>query len=968
MRGGDAVTATALLDRIARELKTDSAHVRGAIDLLDAGLSAPFIGRFRRSAVGGLNENQIRRIHVRRRALEELDRRRNTILRALEKEESVKPADIARIEACMDRFELEDLFLPHRRPEPEVQLSLDRGLGSLADALVVAVAASAEIEEAAPETQDEASAEEGEGADVAAEAAELSAEESSEGAEEVAAEGEPAAEAEEVAAEGEPAAEAEEVTAEDEPAVEAAEESEEEPAASAEEPDEAAEDGESAPEPEDAAQEAETSSEGDEASETASSDAEEESAAETSESKAPAKPAPTVSEESLAQPDLTPELALLCRDYVNPDKGIHTEAEALEGAIRILSDRLGRNPRLRSTLRSLLRKHGVLKVRPLVEASKAGRHKSLMKLNQPLRQIQGHKLLSLRRAQKDRVLSTRITVDHSHGMEKVQAALCKKPNPAFSGVHRVTSARALDRRLIPMLEEEIRLELKERADEEALRFLAQHLRRVLLTDPHTRRTPTAGFLVDPKGDWVIVVLDPDGVPIGEPLQIAVSGRSTEEIAADLAPLGEHKLDALALGNGKSSRAVLTKLREAVAAAKLNFFCFLVSDAGLASYANSEYARKELPDKSVHVRMAISSARRLQDPLRELLKVDPRHMGLGPQQGLVSKANVKRVFRDVIESCVSYVGCDLNLAPAQQLSYLPGLDMKAAEKLVARRTERPFERLEELREEGLLDESAWTSAAAFLRIRGSSEPLDRTNLHPEQYAVARRLIEAAGSTPEEAVGKANSLKGLKRADFDVDPDTWRDLLREISYPGRDPRRSLRRPQLLDPETDHSRLTAGRVLEGVVASVSNFAAFVDVGMEQDAILHVSEITDRYVRDAREVLSVGQCVRAKIMESSDKRMTLTLKRVPRKDDPRAKPERAKPQAGPQSRTRRDGMGGAKQPRQFGGPGRGGRSGPGGGRRDGRRKKGEENIRVDLKEVNKDGEGSNYNPFADFFKDSES
>ncbi|MCH2107433.1 MAG: hypothetical protein MK291_12415, partial [Planctomycetes bacterium] len=391
------MTATALLDRIARELKTDPAHVRGAIDLLDAGLSAPFIGRFRRSEVGGLNENQIRRIDVRRHALEELDRRRNTILRALEKEESAKPADIARIEACMDRFELEDLFLPHRRPEPEVQLSLDRGLGGLADALVAAVAAAAEPEEDAPAQDEEA----------------------------------PAAEAEAAAVEAEEPSAAEEGASAEE---EAAEDTEEDQA-EAGEMETAEADGAEAEEP---AQEEASVDEGveeaqDQAEAEEAIDSQPEEVEESAPSEAPqpaADPAPSASQESLAQPDLTPELALLCRDYVNPDKGIHTEAEALEGAIRILSDRLGRNPRLRSTLRSLMRKHGVLQVKPLVEASKAGRHKSLLKLNQPLRQIQGHKLLSLRRAQKDRVLTTRISIDHEHGMEKVQAALCKRPNPA----------------------------------------------------------------------------------------------------------------------------------------------------------------------------------------------------------------------------------------------------------------------------------------------------------------------------------------------------------------------------------------------------------------------------------------------------------------------------------------------------------------------------------------------------------
>ena len=206
-----------------------------------------------------------------------------------------------------------------------------------------------------------------------------------------------------------------------------------------------------------------------------------------------------------------------------------------------------------------------------------------------------------------------------------------------------------------------------------------------------------------------------------------------------------------------------------------------------------------------------------------------------------------------------------------------------------------------------------------------------------------------------------LKGLKRAEFDVDPDSWRDLQREISYPGRDPRRALRRPELLDPATDLSRLSVGRALEGIVSSVSSFAAFVDIGLDQDAILHVSQITDRYVRDAREVLAVGQVVRAKIIESSDKRLTLSLRKVPTKD--KAGREGGRPaRGGPQHRTRRDGMAGAKSPRQGGGRG----FGPGSGRGDGR-KRGEKDIRVDLQEVNKPGKDAAYNPFADFFQGEE-
>ena len=907
---GNAVTAKSLLDCLAREFKTDAAHISGAIDLLDAGLSAPFIGRFRRADVGGINENLIRGLDVRRRELEELDRRRATILRALEKEGAAKPADIARIESCMDRFELEDLFLPHRRPEPEVQLAMDRGLGKLADEIVAACAVVAEapvVEAGSNEPKSEGPKSE---------------------------EPEAALQTDEVKAAVDPAADLDE----------SSKDSGEDQA-----PQEAA--------PQEAATE-----------EAGSEDVVEATEVPPVAAKPAAVPAPAVSVEvdSLSQPDLSPELALLCREYVHPDRGIHTDSEALAGAMRILSDRLGRSPRLRSLLRGMLRKHGVLSVKPLIEGSKAGRHKALLKLKQPLRQIQGHKLLALRSAQKDRALSTRITLDHERGMQKVLLALGKRLNPTFGGVHRVVAARALDRRLLPMLEEEIRLELKERADEEALRFLGQHLRRVLLADVHTRPSPTAGFLVDPKGNWVMAIVGANGEPMADAFTVEVGDRSLEEIAADLEPLREHKVEAIALGNGKTSRGAVQKLRNALKAGKVEAFAFLVTEAGLASYANSELARKELPKCPVHGRMAISAARRLQDPLRELLKVDPRHMGLGPQQGLVSKANVKRVFHDVIESCVAYVGCDLNRAPAQQLTYLPGIDKAAAEKIVARRVERPFERLEELREESLLDESAWTSAAAFLRIKGSSEPLDRTNLHPEQYSIARRLIEAAGSTPEDAIGKSGALRGLKRADFKVDADTWRDLQRELSYPGRDPRPALRRPELLDVETDPTRLTTGRVVEGIITSVTSFAAFVDVGLEHDAILHASQISDHYVRDAREVLAIGQVVRAKFTESKDKRLTLSMKNVSMKETtkPTRGPRAKEPQTpkGPQHRARRDGMAGAKQPRQS----HGRRPGPGNDRNEGgRRGKDDDNVKVNLKEVNKPDKGAKFNPFADFFKE---
>jgi uncharacterized protein len=334
---------------------------------------------------------------------------------------------------------------------------------------------------------------------------------------------------------------------------------------------------------------------------------------------------------------------------------------------------------------------------------------------------------------------------------------------------------------------------------------------------------------------------------------------------------------VALPGSKPGRAAALRMRAALRAAGQNAWVLEVNDAGLSAYGGSEWARSEFPEVPVPARLAISLARRLQDPLPELLKLDPRHLGLGWEQGLVSKANVRRALQDTIESCCALVGADLNTAPRSLLVHLPGLDKAAADRILARRAERPFASREELRQEGLLDEARWTSAAAFLRVRGGSEPLDATNLHPEQYPLAQRLLESAGSSVQQGLGHPGATRGMRRVEFDVDEATWRDLMRELAFPGRDPRWRQWGPTLLDPDTDPVRLAKDRVVEGIVTNVSSFGAFVDIGLANDALVHVSEIADRYVRDARELVSIGQVLRLRILDASGSRLTLSLKNVP-------------------------------------------------------------------------------------------
>jgi protein Tex len=919
----DPVTATPILETLAREFSIQPEHVASAFEMLDAGLSAPFIGRFRRARIAALSESMIRRLQRRRVELEELDRRRGTIVRLLEKAPGVTPEHLNVIQNCMDRFELEDLFIPHRRPEPEVQLAIDRGLAPLADLLVAPVPREERGESEEKETHEGLGDDEHNVSSAATptldggDGRELSR----------------AATA--VAVESEPYSQVESLTS----ALEA-------PAAELHASDAQVAD----------AQVADAQASDPQAADAhAQSDEEEE-----------AKPAPlTLDAPAAAAPHvdlktaMNAQLARVCQPFVKPERGIHTESEALAGALRILSDRLGRNARLRSGVRELLRRHGVLSVRPTIDEGRLGRHKSLLRINQPLRQVQGHRLLAIRQAQKERVLNTLVTLDVAKVLPKVRAALGKHTHPAYKEVLDEVALQALNYRLLPMVEQDVRLELKERADQEALRFLSQHLRQILLSPPLPPRTPALGIDVNAKGDFTLVVVDGDGRAIAPETKIETKkdgvDKTPEELGQELAAvLGAHHVRHATVGHGKGPRSALPKIRKALAAAKVDAWVFLVNEAGLSSYANSEIARSELSELNVPARMAASLARRLQDPQHEILKVDPRHLGLGAEQGLVSKANAKRVFVETIESCTAHVGCDVNRAPLSFLAHLPGLSRDSAKKIIARRAERPFQSREELRAEGVLSEAEWTSVAAFLRVPNGSDPLDATNLHPEQYPLVQKLLEAAGSGVEHGLGRMGSTKGLRRADFDVDEFTWRDLMREIAHPGRDPRPRLYGPTLLEVDTDPTRLTKDRVIEGIVSNVASFGGFVDVGLAQDAMVHISEISDRYVRDARELLSIGQVVRLRILDAGGQRLSLSLKNVPAPERPERfrGPRRPRGEDGGSSEGQSQGQGQGQG--HGGGGGGGGRGRPRGERRGGFDRAPEKPANIRAATTRRDGIGT--------------
>lgn len=839
------MSAAAIVQTLAKEFAVGVEHAQRVLELLQAGNKAPYIARFRRSEIGDFTDGSIRRFARRVKQLEELDKRRTSLLGIIE--EQCKAAGVqytlpSEVEFCMDRFELEDYFLPLRRAEPEVQLALDRGLEALAEALVAPAPRGAG--ESEPEVPIEAPVE----------------------------------------PQTEPAAE---------PAAEAPAEGVAEAVGEASSPSELAAEleAESAPSEESSAPEAE----------------------ESGEASAPApEPAPSRPAFHPARIDLSPQLARLCAQYVSPDRGVHTEEQALEGAMRILADRLGRNPALRTQLRRQLRKHGRVSVRAIVDEARLGKNRSLLRTNLPLKQLQGHRLIGLRLAQAQRQVALLITIDEKLVLPRVREALGRRIHPDYASVANEVARAALHLRLLPMIEDDVRNELRERADEEATRLVAQHLRQILLSPPAGARA-AAGVHIDAKGDWVLVQVDGDGTPLGAEAKLEASSLALPELAAKLAEtMKGSQAQALAVSSAKGARPGLQKLREVVRLLGVDAAVVPVNDAGLSGYANSELARNELATFSIPAREAVSLARRFQDPLPEFLKIEARHLGLGREQLVIGKAGLRRVVHDALESCTAFLGCDLNRAGVHFLRHVPGLNFELAKKIVERRATRPFTSREELRTEKLLDDLAWINAIGFLRVEGSSEPLDATALHPELYDLVRRVVHQGGASVEETLGQRDAARGLRRVDFELDEYTWRDLVRELSHPGRDPRLRQFLPHLLAPDTDPKSLVKDQVVEGIVSSVASFGAFVDIGLAKDAMIHVSEVSNHYVRDARVQLSVGQFVRARVTDPSGQRLELSLKNVPEfKRGPR-------PERGP----RPDGDGQAASGGE-GGHGRGGRRG---------------------------------------------
>jgi uncharacterized protein len=569
-------------------------------------------------------------------------------------------------------------------------------------------------------------------------------------------------------------------------------------------------------------------------------------------------------------------------EYVDAEAGVETVEDALKGARDILAERLAEDAELRGWLRDRTRAAGVVvsRVLPGKEGDDAAaRFRDYFEFGQKATDLPSHRMLAIRRGEAEDVLTWKIEAPDEELAAGVVGRAVKDRRAREQ--LREAAEDAYRRLLSPSIQTELRLDLKERADAEAIAIFGRNLEQLLLAPPAGPR-PVIGL--DPgfrTGVKVAVVSGTGAVLDTDTLYLHQSDR----FAAGLRGLVEkHRPELVAIGNGTASRetdqAVRAALRDVGGAAP---GVVMVNESGASVYSASEVARDELPELDVSLRGAASIARRLQDPLAELVKIDPKAIGVGQYQHDVDQPELKRRLDEVVEICVNRVGVELNTASPSLLSYIAGLGPTLARNIVELRDERGGLRARrELLDVNRLGPRAFEQAAGFLRIRGADNPLDRTAVHPERYPLVERIASDVGVAVDDLVENEEAVRGIRLERYvsdDVGLPTLQDIVDELLRPGRDPRDSFEPPAFREDVTELKDLRKGMKLEGVVTNVVAFGAFVDVGVHQDGLVHVSQLADRFIRDPADVVAVGDRVAVTVLDVDldRRRIALSMKADP-------------------------------------------------------------------------------------------
>ncbi len=565
--------------------------------------------------------------------------------------------------------------------------------------------------------------------------------------------------------------------------------------------------------------------------------------------------------------------------YVNPDKGVADTTEALQGARDIIAELVSEDSATRAAMRTLYLDKGLCVSHVVKGKEEEGaKYKDYFDWHEPAAKAPSHRLLAMFRGENEGMLALSIAPVKEDAVALASGLFVKANNGAAAQVA-LAVEDGYNRLLGPSMETEVRAELKKRADTEAIRIFAENLRELLLASPLGRKRVLAldpGFRTGCK----LVCLDAQGKLVYDTVVYPHSGEgASQDAGKKLRALCEAlKIEAIAIGNGTAGRETESFVRGLALDASIPVV--MVNESGASIYSASEVAREEFPDKDVTVRGAVSIGRRLMDPLAELVKIDPKSIGVGQYQHDVDQAALKRSLEDVVMSCVNGVGVDVNTASKQLLMYVSGLGPQLSANIVTYRNENgPFESRTQLKKVPRLGPKAFEQAAGFLRITGGKNPLDASAVHPESYTIVDAMAKDLGCSVE-ALMKGAALRGRIRlenyANDKVGLPTLRDILKELEKPGRDPRKQFEVFQFMEGVNTMEDLNPGMRLPGVVTNVTAFGAFVDIGVHQDGLVHISQLADHFVKDPNEIVKVHQHVMVTVMEVNIplKRISLSMK----------------------------------------------------------------------------------------------
>lgn len=574
--------------------------------------------------------------------------------------------------------------------------------------------------------------------------------------------------------------------------------------------------------------------------------------------------------------------------FVDEEKEVPTAQDAVNGAMDIIAEQLSDSAEIRKRLRVIFRNSGSLKSTAADEEQDSV-YTNYYDFSEPVKKIAGHRVLAVNRGEKEGFLKVGIELDSAQPLAVIFKALDKGTNPLCSDILRAAGEDAYSRLIFPSIEREIRSELTETADENAMKVFAVNLKQLLMQPPVKGKTVLG---LDPgyrTGCKVAVVDDTGKVldtaviyPTHSELKIAQSKRKLLEL------IKKHNVDIISIGNGTASKETEMFAADAIKEADHTVYYMVVSEAGASVYSASKLAAAELPELDLTLRSAVSIARRLQDPLAELVKIEPKAIGVGQYQHDMPQKRLGETLDGVVEDCVNSVGADLNTASPALLLRVSGLNSTVCKNIVAYREENgAFGSRAELKKVPKLGPKAFEQCAGFLRVPESRNPLDNTGVHPESYATAKELLKLADYSDKEIKSakfgdlqariKKLGTKSLAEK-LGVGLPTLDDIVKELSKPGRDPRDEMPKPMLRSDVLDIKDLKEGMELKGTVRNVIDFGAFVDIGVHQDGLVHISQICDKYIKHPSEVLKVGDIVKVKILsvDVGKNRISLTMKGI--------------------------------------------------------------------------------------------